>query len=186
MSRKIVRFLAGFAIAASVPAVAQAQGCVVQGGVNTSCFIERDATLSIPSLAFINFVNAGDIVLATPASWSAFLTGATVVTTETAAPLVLRANTTFGVTLTADPITGGTGRSLTDHGFKFSATGTCTPGGFTPLSTTAATLIAAGSAATNGTDATLCLESTFDPAAFTTNMAVGEYVIPLTLTISAP
>jgi len=186
MSRKIVRFLAGLAVVASVPAVVQAQGCLVQGGTNTSCFIQRDATLSIPALAFIDFVNAGDIVLSTPASWSAFLDAATVVTTETAAPLVLRSNTTFGVTLAAAPITGGTGRALSDHGFKYDGTGTCAPGGFTPLTTTAATLIAAGSSATNGGGATLCIESTFDPAAFTTNLAVGEYVIPLTLTISAP
>ncbi len=184
MSRKFVRSLAVIAFAAILPATAQAQCTVV--GPATSCFINRNATLEIPTLAFINITNAGDIVLATPASWTTFLTNNVTVTTETAAPLTLKANTTYGVTLQGGIMTGGTGRTLADHGFKFSGTGTCTAGGFTTLTNGAQTFIPTRSAATNGANATLCIESTFNPAQFTTNLAVGSYVIPLTLTITAP
>ncbi len=185
MSRSFVRMVVGLALVAAPMAVVEAQGCTVEGPA-TSCFINRNATVAIPTLAFINITNPGDIVLTTPANWTTFLTNNVSVVTETAAPLTLKSNTTFGVSLQGGTITGGTGRTLADHGFKFSNSGTCAAGGFTTLTTGAQTLVPAATAATNGVNATLCLESTFNPAQFTTNLAAGSYVIPLTLTITAP
>ena len=184
MSRSLARLFTAAAFAALVPAAAQAQCTVV--GPATSCNINRNATLAIPTLAFLNITSAGNVVLSTPANWTTFLTNNVTVTTETVAPLTLKSNTTFGVTLAALTMTGGTGRVLADHGFKFSGTGACTAGGYAALTVAPQTLVAAATAATNGANATLCIESTFNPALFTTNLAVGNYVIDLQLTITAP
>ncbi|MBX3175397.1 MAG: hypothetical protein KF709_13360 [Gemmatimonadaceae bacterium] len=183
MSRSFVRSLAVGALLLAAPAIVEAQGCTVIAPA-TSCFINRNATLTIPSLAFINITAAGDIALSTPADWAAFLTAGTPVTTVTAAPLTLRSNTTYGVDIAAGAIAGGS-RPLGAHGYKFQS-GACTAGGFTAFSGATQTFIAAGSAATNGTGANLCLESTFDPSDFVGNLSAGSYTIPLTLTITAP
>lgn len=186
MSRKAVRFVAGLALLAAPMVAAEAQGCTVIGGTSTSCFINRDATLTIPSLAFINVTAAGAIALSAPTDWADFLTAGTPVTTITAAPLTLRANTTFGVDIAAGAITGGS-RPVTAHGFKFE-TGGCTPTGFTQFAAGGGTqtLLAAGQAPTNGSGANLCLSSDFDPADFAGNLSAGSYTIPLTITITAP
>lgn len=186
MSRNVVRFVAGLALMAAPMVAAEAQGCTVIGGVTpgNSCFINRNATLTIPSLAFINVTTPGAIVLSAPTDWAAFLTAATPVTTITAAPLTLRANTAFGVDILAGAVTGGS-RPLAAHGYKFESGG-CTAGGFTAFSGATQTLLASGTAATNGTGANLCLSATFDPADFTGSLAAGSYTIPLTITITAP
>lgn len=182
MSRSFVRTLAVGTLLAIAPAVVEAQGCVVVAPA-TTCNIGRNATFTIPSLAYIS-LPAGDIALSTPADWTTFVTTGTPVTLLTATPLTLRANTTYGVTLQGGAIVGGS-RTLADHGFKYE-TGGCTAGGFTALTTTAQDLVAAGAPATNGTGGNLCLSSTYDPTDFVGNLSAGSYTIPLTLTITAP
>lgn len=181
MSRSFIRTLAVGALLAVAPAIVEAQGCVVVGPA-TTCNISRNATFTIPTLAYIS-LPAGDITLSTPTFDSLFVMSVTPVQVETATPMTLRANTTHTVTITSGAIVGGT-RTLADHGFKYEVGG-CTAGGFTALSGAAQPLIT-GAPATNGVGGNLCLESTFDPTDLAGSLAAGAYTIPLTLTITAP
>lgn len=185
MSRSFVRLISGVALAAMLPAIAEAQACPVVGG--GSCSVLRNATLTIPKLALIDVTTPGDIALTAP-DWNALITAPipAAVTTETAAALTLRSNTLFGVNLTAGVFSGPVGgMTLANFGYKFSTTASCPAGGFTPLTGAPQTLIAAGTAATNGTGATLCLEANFTPD-FETSLLQGSYTIPLTLLLTAP
>ncbi len=184
MSRSLVRWIAGAALALSLPAVAQAQNaCTVIGAGN--CTVDLATSVTIPQISFLNADQSAVAFAITNAGWTAFLGSAALDTTVvTGVALNVRANTTYSVALEAGSWSGG-GWLVGDLKYDTQA-GACAQGNAQTAMAANNALSAFSGAATNGESLNLCLGLTFPNDLSDTRLAPGAYSIPLTLRITAP
>lgn len=194
MSRSFVRFIAAAAVAAVIPAAAQAQvNCARVGSGTTTC-TSVNATLTVPQVTRLTV--ASNTAIATPATFNTtFFEGTAIDSTFTRVALQFRSNFAGAVTTTVAAGTlggtavavGGNSRSETDFAYKSEAAATCTAGSyvaFTGADQSLASTPSTGPLA--GTeDFSLCIRTIFDPADLT-KLRAGTYVLPLVIKLTAP
>lgn len=188
MSRKFVRFLAGLTAVAIVPAMATAQSCNINAAGGGSCDVVFDATLTVPTLAYLEVASFPTLALTAP-DWAAFLATPTATTTVSSTALTIRSNSNYTVSLASaaawtQPV--GAGRVLGDITWAIDPTTCPAPAGITGAVSAAGTDIIAGGTPTNGNTPVLCFGLLFPGDLASDKLLPGAYELPLTLTITAP
>lgn len=184
MSRSLVRWIVGAAVAVALPAAAQAQNaCTVIGAGN--CTVGLATSVTIPQISFLNADQSAVAFSISNLGWTAFLGSAALDTTVVSGvALNVRSNTAYTVALEAGSWSGG-GWVVGDLKVDTQA-GACAQGdAVTPMVANNALAAFPGSA-TDGAGLNLCLGLTFPNDLADTRLAPGAYTIPLTLRITAP
>lgn len=183
MSRSILRALAGVALVATIPAVAQAQfNCTRINGVSGgTCALT--AAVTIPGLASISSATSST-TFADP-DYSLVLGGT--LQRSLAPDIVLNVRSNASITATVTPslgvLPGGSTRAVTDYAFELTTNPACTNtdlGNFTA----GANALTLPTGPVN-TTRRLCLQADFDPAS-PSSIVAGAYTLTLTFAISAP
>lgn len=194
MSRSIVRFIAGAALVAAVPAISQAQSCTVNDAYTMpaqvwSCGspIAVTANFAVPYLAYIS-VGSTALVFPAPAGddWDAFLAAPAAEEVITGTLLTIRTNASHDVVLSSSGWSGGAWvNGDVTYGIK---TGSACSAPADANSTLGASQdLYTNASATNGVaNRYLCLGLNVPGDLSSAKLAPGDYDLSLTLTITSP
>ena len=185
MFRTIRRVLAVTAIAALVPAAAQAQAAScffnVAAASAGSCNIAASAAVTVPKLGRLSVADSS--IAFTQPDWDAFLQNPAATTTVTNVQIDIRSNATYNLTMT--PGSWSSAWAVGDVSYKIGGSVCTDATGATTLATGSNSLITSGGA-TNGNTQQLCLALTYPGDLSNAKLAPGSYTLPITLTLAAP
>lgn len=185
MSRSIVRTIAGLALVASLPAMAQAQNSCTVNVASPGpdfCAVNLGMSVSVPVLAYLNIPGA---TLAFPQpNWATYLATPTATTTVTSTQLTIRTNSNYTLALSSAGWAGGAW-TLSDVRFGLNASA-CTLPAEVPTTLTASQNLAVPGTAANNYQQFLCLGLVYPGDLTNTKLTPGTFTLPLVLTITAP
>lgn len=188
MTRNFVRLLAGVAIAATIPAAVQAQSCNVNAVGGGNCNVGFDATLTVPTLAYLEVGDFPTLALTAP-DWAAFLAAPAATSTVSQTAVTIRSNSNYTVNLASaaawtQPV--GAGRVLGDITWAIDPTTCPAAGSIAGVVSDAGTDIIGAGTPTNGATNLLCFALSFPGDLSDSRLLPGDYELPITLTITAP
>lgn len=183
MSRSFLRFFAGAALVASLPAVSAAQGSCSVVDTPNNCSVAINTTVVIPTIAFLN-VSATALDFAIDnAGWTAFLGSAaadTIVVEDVL--LTVRSNDSWTLELVPGAWSGG-GWTVGDISWQLQA-GVC---GVADVGTALAGTTTINSGAAVDPDQNhLCLGLRYPNDLSDTRLAPGTYTVQLDARLTAP
>lgn len=186
MSRSIVRTLAGLALVATLPAMAQAQNfCTVNvaspGPGN--CAVNLDMSVSVPILAYLN-IPVTDLAFPTP-NWATFLDAPAPTTTVTSTQMTIRTNSTYTLALSSVGWDAPANWELSDVRYGLSGSA-CTLPAEVPATLLGSQNLGVPGVAASNYQQFLCLGLVYPGDLTDDKLTPGTFALPLVLTITAP